>query len=68
MNEDRLTARLATLSEYDRYVAQAQIARAEALADAFVAVAAWIRNGWNALRASVHAYNVRQWPHQQALR
>lgn len=68
MNEDRLTVRLATLSDYDRYVAQAQMARAEAIADAVVAVAGWIRKQWNAVRASAHAYNARQWPHQQALR
>jgi len=68
MNEDRLTVRLATLSEHDRYVAQAQIARAEAIADAVVAVAGWIRKQWNAVRASAHGYNARQWPHPQALR
>ena len=68
MNEDRLTVRLATLSDYDRYVAQAQMARAEAIADAVLAVTGWIRKQWKALRASAHAYNARQWPHPQALR
>lgn len=69
MNEVRLDSlRLSTLSEHDRFVAQAQMARAEAIADAFLALSAWIRKGWVALRSNAHAYNARQWPHPQALR
>ena len=71
MNQDRLELRLATLSEHDRFVAQAQMARAEAIADAFVAVYRLIRRGWNALATSARDWNAartRQWPHPQALR
>jgi hypothetical protein len=69
MNETPIgSLRLSTLSEHDRFVAEAQMARAEAIADAFLALSRWIRKGWAGLRASVHAYNTRQWPHPQALR
>ena len=71
MNEDRLPARLAALSEHDRFVAQAQMARAEAIVDGFAAVAALVRQGWNKLADAARAYSdarTRQWPHEQALR
>jgi hypothetical protein len=71
MNEDRLSERFAAFSEYDRYLAQAQMARAEAIIEGFASVAALVRKGWNALVEGVHAYSAartRQWPHEQALR
>ena len=71
MSQDRLALRLTTLSEHDRYVAQAQMARAEAIVDAVAAVAGLGRRGWNALVAQARAYNdarTRQWPHPQAPR
>ena len=71
MNEDRIDFRLSNLSERDRFIAQAQLARAEALADAFSAAAGMLRSGWNRLALAVRAWNdarTRQWPHPQALR
>jgi len=71
MNEDRIDFRLSNLSERDRFIAQAQLARAEALADAFSAAAGMLRSGWNRLASAVRAWNdarTRQWPHPQALR
>ena len=71
MTQERIPFRLSNLSEHDRFVAEAQLARAEAIADAFAAAADMIRQGWNKLASAVHAWNAartRQWPHPQALR
>ncbi|MEO8484768.1 MAG: hypothetical protein ABI585_00380 [Betaproteobacteria bacterium] len=69
MKNDPIAFRLSGLSAHDRYLAQAQMARAEALADAAMAVAGWLRRGWVAVaeRARVYtAERTRQWPHPQA--
>jgi hypothetical protein len=71
MNEQRIPERFAALSEYDRYLAEAQMARAEAIVESFAAVAALVRKGCNALADAARAYSnarTRQWPHEQALR
>jgi hypothetical protein len=71
MNEDRLSERFAALSDYDRYLARAQMARAEAIVEGFAAVAALVRKGWHRLADAARAYSdarTRQWPHEQALR
>jgi len=71
MTQERFDFRLSNLSERDRFIAEAQLARAEAIADAFSAAAALVRRGWNRLATAVRAWNVvrtRQWPHPQALR
>ncbi|HEY8244000.1 MAG: hypothetical protein ACHQJ7_02660 [Vicinamibacteria bacterium] len=71
MNQERLALQLAALSEHDRFIAQAQLARAEAIVDAVAAIAGLVRRGWNALVSSARAWNdarTRQWPHPQALR
>ena len=71
MNQDQPLLQLATLSERDRYIARAHLARAEAVADAFVTVSRLLRRGWKALVSSARAWNdarTRQWPHPQALR
>jgi hypothetical protein len=59
------------LSDHDRYVAQAQLARAEALADAILFVAAKVKGAWSGLVRGVRAWNdarTREWPHPQSLR
>jgi hypothetical protein len=71
MTQERNAFRLSNLSEHDRFVAEAQLARAEAIADAFSAAADLVRQGWNRLASSARAWNAartRQWPHPQALR
>jgi hypothetical protein len=71
MSQERNAFRLSNLSEHDRFVAEAQLARAEAIADALSAAVGLIRRGWNRLASSVRAWNdarTRQWPHPQALR
>ena len=71
MSNDPIVARLVGLSEHDRSIAQAQLARAEAIVDPFAAAAGWVRRGWKALVVRVRASNdglTRQWPHRQALR
>ena len=68
-SQDRIAVRIATLSEHDRYLAQAQMARAEAIVETFAAIAGIVRRGWTALAARVRAWNdarTRQWPHPQA--
>ena len=73
MKNDSITVRLAYLSEHDRYLAQAQMARAEAIVDLFSALGRAIRRGWMAVRGAVasraKAYTderTRDWPHAQA--
>ena len=69
MSYEPIVFRLATLSEQDLYISQAQIARAEAIVDAFAALARLVCRGWNALAARVKASNAartRAWPHPQA--
>jgi hypothetical protein len=71
MTQERNVFRLSNLSEHDRFVAEAQLARAEAIADAFSAAAGLVHRGWNRLASAVRGWNqarTRQWPHQQALR
>ena len=71
MNQERIAFRLSNLSEHDRFVAEAQLARAEAIADAFSGAANLIRQAWSKLAWSARAWNAartRQWPHPQALR
>lgn len=73
MKNDPITVRLAYLSEHDRYLAQAQMARAEAIVDLFSSLGRAIRRGWMAARGAVasraKAYTderTRSWPHAQA--
>ena len=69
--QENLTFRLADLSDHDRILAQAQMARAEALVDAAAAAVNLARRAWNAVAAPVRAWNdarTRQWPHPQAMR
>jgi len=71
MTQERNAFRLSNLSEHDRFVAEAQLARAEAIADAFSGAANLIRQAWSKLASSARAWNAartRQWPHPQALR
>jgi len=68
MSQESNVARFSGLSEHDRYLAEAQLARAEAIVDAFAAAAALVGRGWNALVAHARAYGdarTRQWPHPQ---
>jgi hypothetical protein len=73
MKNDPIAVRLASLNEHDRFVAQAQIARAEALADALAAAGRVMRRVWNAAVAPIErraraytAERTRYWPHAQA--
>ena len=73
MNRDLVAVRLASLPEHDRYLAQAQIARAEAMVDAFGALARFVGRASQAARAALarraKAYTderTRYWPHAQA--
>ena len=73
MKNEPLQIRLATMSEHDRYLAQAQMARAEAMVEAVQAAGRLLRRGWTAVRAAVagraKAYTdrrTRSWPHAQA--
>jgi hypothetical protein len=73
MNPDCVAVRLASLPEHDRYLAQAQIARAEAMVDALSALARLFSRAWQAARAALarraKAYTderTRYWPHAQA--
>jgi hypothetical protein len=69
--QENLSFTLTHLSDHDRFLAQAQMARAEALVDAVAAAAALVQRGWSALAAPVRAWSAgrtRQWPHPQALR
>ena len=71
MTNDPNVLRFAHLSERDRYLAQAHLARAEAIVDLVASITRGVRRGWNALATSVRAWNdarTRQWPHPQALR
>ena len=71
MSNDPIAFRLASLPERDRYIAQAQMARAEAMADAIVYVVGKVGGGVKSAMAAVRAWNdarTRQWPHPQALR
>jgi len=52
MNQERIAFRLSNLSEHDRFVAEAQLARAEAIADAFSGAANLIRQAWSKLASS----------------
>jgi hypothetical protein len=69
----QLEARLSQLSAYDRALAQAQMARAEAIVDAGAAVAAFVRRILRAIAAPVVArarsytdVRTRRWPHAKS--
>ena len=73
MNNDPIALRLASLNEHERFLAQAQIARAEALVDAVAAAGRLLRRAWNAATAPIGrwasaytAERTRYWPHAQA--
>ena len=69
MANDPIVIRMAGLSDHDRYVAQAQLARAEAIVDGFAWIAAQIGGAWRKAVAGVRSWNdarTRQWPHAQA--
>jgi hypothetical protein len=73
MSDQRLESRLAQLSEHDRFVAEAQMARAEALVDAVAAAVALLGKFVKAIGAPVtraaQSYTderTRVWPHAQA--
>jgi len=68
-NNDPMAIRLNRLSEHDRYLAQAQMARAEALVDAAAWVAARVRGLFAAVALGIKTWSderTRRWPHAQA--
>jgi hypothetical protein len=73
MKNDPIAVRLASLNEHDRFLAQAQIARAEALVDALAAAGRLLRRAFDAAAARIErraraytAERTRYWPHPQA--
>ena len=73
MKNDPITLRLASLSEHDRFLARAQMARAEAIVELFGSLTRVVRRAWSATRGAVasraKAYadqRTRYWPHAQA--
>lgn len=73
MKTDPIEFRLASMSEHDRYLAQAQMARAEAMVESLWTAGRLVRRGWQAVHAAiagrVKAYTdrrTRYWPHAQA--
>ena len=68
-SNDPIAIRLHRMSEYDRYLAQAQMARAEALVDAASWVAARVRALFAVVALGIKAWSderTRRWPHAQA--
>ncbi len=62
----QLDVRLSQLSSHERALAEAQMARAEAIADAVSALVAGCRKLGNAIAARAAAYTdrrTRRWPH-----
>ena len=57
MANDPIVIRMAGLSDHDRYVAQAQLARAEAIVDGFAWIAAQIGGAWRKAVAGVRSWN-----------
>lgn len=73
MKNDPITLRLASLSEHDRFLAQAQMARAEAIVELVGSLVRVVRRGWSSVRSAVASraksytdQRTRSWPHAQA--
>ncbi|CAG0992815.1 hypothetical protein BURK1_02363 [Burkholderiales bacterium] len=73
MKNDPLTPRLMALSDHDRYLAQAQMARAEAVAGFAAAAVRAVGGAYRALRTGMTNWlaartreRTRSWPHAQA--
>jgi len=68
-SNDPIAIHLHRLSEHDRYLAQAQMARAEAMVDAAAWVAARVRALFAAVAMGIKSWSderTRRWPHAQA--
>jgi hypothetical protein len=68
-NNDPIVMQLSRLSEHERYFAEAQLARAEAIVDAVTWVAARVRALFAAVALGFKAWSderTRRWPHAQA--
>ena len=68
-NNDPIALHLDRLSQHDRYLAQAQMARAEALVDAASWLVARVRALFAAVALGIKTWSderTRRWPHAQA--
>ena len=68
-NYEPIDLRSLRISEHDRYLAQAQMARAEAIVDTAIWVAGRVRALFAAAALGIKAWSderTRRWPHVQA--